>query len=86
MTPGSFARCHNGRDVGGQANGSAALLQAAEPRRMVPESVSVRCAPLRSDEVVVGVGATVAEELPRLADLGDLVEVDVADEQLLVVG
>ena len=40
---------------------------------------------LRADEVFVGVGPAVAEELPGLADLLDLVEVEVADEQLLVV-
>src|SRR5688572_28051774 len=32
---------------------------------------------LRADEVVVGIGAPVAEELPRLADLLDLVQVEV---------
>ena len=41
---------------------------------------------LRSDEVVVRVRPAIAVELPRLADLGDLVEVHVADDQLLVVG
>ena len=52
---------------------------------MLPESVIGRCASLRADEVVVGVRPAVAEELPRLADLLDLVEVEVADDQLLVV-
>src|SRR4051794_5474186 len=41
---------------------------------------------LRSDQVVVGVRPAITEELPRLADLGDLVEVHVADHQLLVMG
>ena len=90
MTTSSFARCHAGCDVGGRSGrgdhkGSAALLQAAEPRRIVPDCVSDCYAPLRADEVVVRVGSAVAEELPRLADLGNLVEVDVPDEQLLVV-
>src|SRR3982750_390290 len=40
---------------------------------------------LRGYEVGVGVRAPVTEELPRLADLLDLVQVHVADEQLLVV-
>src|SRR5688500_16294827 len=40
---------------------------------------------LGSDEVVVRVGPAVAVELPRLADLGDLVQVEVAHDQLLVV-
>ena len=37
------------------------------------------------DQVPVGLGTAVAVELPRLADLRDQVEVQVADEQLLVV-
>src|SRR5687768_11191373 len=40
---------------------------------------------LRSDEIVVGVRASVAEELPRLAHLLDLVEIEVADDELLLV-
>src|SRR5262245_5611353 len=42
--------------------------------------------PSRPDEVVVRVGPAVAVELPCLADLLDLVEVHVPDEQLLVMG
>src|SRR5882724_2990621 len=38
------------------------------------------------DQVLVRVRATIAVELPRLADLGDLVEVHVANDQLLVMG
>src|SRR5688572_29334759 len=41
---------------------------------------------LRRDEVSIRVGSAVAVELPRLADLLDLVEVHVPDDQLLVVG
>ena len=37
-------------------------------------------------QVAVRVGPAVAVELPGLADLGDPVEVHVADQQLLVVG
>ena len=55
-------------------------------------SFAASCAPahspspaLRPDEVVVGIGPTVAEELPRLADLLDLVQVEVADDELLLV-
>src|SRR5688500_3959018 len=40
---------------------------------------------LRSDEIVVGVRASVAEELPRLAHLLDLVQIEVADDELLLV-
>ena len=41
---------------------------------------------LRSREVRVRVGPAVAVELPGVADLDDEVEVEVADDQLLVVG
>src|SRR5688500_16784417 len=47
--------------------------------------VTSRHKPLRPDEVVVGIGAPVAVELPQLPHLGDLLEVQVTDDQLLVM-
>src|SRR5918992_3641556 len=55
------------------------------------ESDKVRAVPrigrraLRADEVVIRVGPAVTEELPRLAYLSDLVHVEVAHDQLLVL-
>ena len=59
-------------------NGSAVLLRTAEPEGWYRE--------LRSDEVLVCVGSPVAEELPGVADFHDPVEIEVANDQLLVVG
>src|ERR1700744_3866786 len=41
---------------------------------------------LRSDYPLVRVGAPVAVELPVVTDPGDLLEVEVADDDLLLVG
>src|SRR5439155_16301213 len=69
----------------------------ASARRASSTSWSYRCSGLsvnpksipegglRPDEVAVCVGSPIAEKLPGLADLVDLVEVQVADEQLLLV-
>src|SRR3954451_8494367 len=64
----------------------AARSHAAVSRAQNPDPIDLARHALRPDEVVVGVGPAIAEELPRLADLGDLVEVHVANHQLLVVG
>src|SRR5256714_868138 len=45
-----------------------------------------RRAALGAYQIRIGVRAAVAEELPRLADLLDLVEIHIAHEQFLVVG
>src|SRR6266550_7848001 len=86
-----------GRDQSAQRNRELAPsavtqhpLTAARGRGRAPSTPSARGSSrdmvLRSDEVVVRVGPAVAVELPRLADLGDLVEVHVPDDQLLVMG
>ena len=53
--------------------------------RWLPAGALSEMSGLGSDEVSVGVGPTVTEELPRLAHLRDHVEVQVTDEKLLLV-
>ena len=66
-----------------EASSRAALREVARNRR---SSISTRSrSRLRAGQVRIGVRPSVSEELPRVADLGDLVQVEVADDQLLVV-
>src|SRR3989337_2395437 len=46
-----------------------------------------RCGRLKLDEIVVGLGAAIAEELPRIPNLANLVEIQLGRDELgLVAG